>query len=66
MRNLLPANHSKVVLNVVNVIQEGVSCVIHRIWIQLEVIRFGLQVKLRVTGLRILRLRVRLRAKKAK
>ena len=55
------------VLNVVNVIQEGVSCVIHRIWIRLQVIRTpGLQVKLRVTGLRILRIRARLRAKKAK
>lgn len=55
------------VLNVVNVIQEGVSCVIHRIWIRLQVIRTpGLQVKLRVTGLRILRIRARLRPKKAK
>ena len=55
------------VLNVVNVIQEGVSCVIHRIWIRLQVIRTpGHQVKLRVTGLRILRIRARLRAKKAK
>ena len=55
------------VLNVVNVIQEGVSCVIHRIWIRLQVIRTpGLQVKLRVTGLRILRIRARLRAKKSK
>lgn len=64
--NLPPESHSTVVLNVVNVIQEGVSCVIHRIWIRLEVIRIGLQVKLRVTGLRVLRLRVRLRAKIAK
>ena len=55
------------VLNVVNVIQEGVSCVIHRIWIRFQVIRTpGLQVKLRVTGLRILRIRARLRPKKAK
>ena len=60
------ANHSTVMLNVVNVIQEGVLWVIHRMWIRLEVIRNGLQVKLRITGLRILRLRVRVRARKAK
>ena len=65
--SLLPESHSTVVLNVVNVIQEGVSCVIHRIWIRRQVIRTpGHQVKLRVTGLRILRIRARLRAKKAK
>lgn len=64
--NLLPERHATMVLNVVNVIQEGVLCVIHRIWIRFEVIRTGLQVKLRITGLRVLRLRVRLRAKKAK
>ena len=60
------ANHSTVMLNVVNVIQEGVLWVIHRMWIRLEVIRSGLQVKIRITGLRILRLRVRVRARKAK
>lgn len=65
-KNLLPERHSTTVLNVVNVIQEGVLCVIHRIWIRFEVIDTGLQVKLRITGLRVLRLRARLRAKKAK
>lgn len=51
--------------NRVNVIQDRVF-VIHRIWIRVQV-RVGLQVKLRINGLRILRLRVRLRGtRKAK
>lgn len=51
--------HVTVVLNIVNAIQERVF-VVHQIRIRVEV-RVGLQVKLRVTGLRILRLRVRVR-----
>ncbi|KAL9974665.1 hypothetical protein ACROYT_G011728 [Oculina patagonica] len=63
--SLMLGNSEVVALNVVNAIQEGVF-VIHRIWIRVQV-RIGLQAKLRITGLRILRLRVRLRGtRKAK
>jgi len=60
--NLMLATPYTVMLKVVNAINEGVF-VIHRIWISVEV-HIAHQVKLRITGLRILRLRVRIRAKK--
>ena len=62
--NLMLTTHSTVTLSVVDAIQEGLF-VIHRILIRVEV-RIGHQVKFRITGIRILRLRVRIsRAKKA-
>ena len=61
--SLMPGNRLLLVpvLNGVTVIQEGVV-VIHRVWIRVQV-RVGLQATFRV-GLRILRIRVRLRATK--
>ena len=60
--NVMLATPYTVMLKVVNAINEGVF-VIHRIWISVEV-RIAHQVKLRITGLRILRLGVKIRAKK--